>query len=451
MNYLDYSNYYFIGIGGIGMSSLAEYMLHINKNVEGYDREKSFSSKRLINLGLRIIFSENIEKINLKFTDPKNTLVVYTPAIDNKNKILNYFISKKFKVVKRAELLSEIVNSSFCIAIAGTHGKTTTTSILSHILYNSKLKFTSFVGGVIKKYKSNIIKKGNDIFIVEADEYDKTFLKIKPNIASILNVDGDHYDIYNDMEDIQNSFKKFTKNLKKNGILFHNSNLEFDGISFGKDLKSDVRLINLKNHQNNLIFDIQFKKKIFKNIELNMLGHHNALNAMVAFIIAISLDIEPNCIIKSLKSFPGIMRRFSIELYEPKIFIDDYAHHPNEINSVYNSLKILYPNKKKLVIFQPHLFSRTKDFMNEFAKALEKFDKIALLDIYPAREKPIEGISSRSILDKINNTNKVLLNKNDIRDLLSNDDHELVISMGAGDIGELVESIKKTIIDQNES
>ena len=451
MNYLDYSNYYFIGIGGIGMSSLAEYMLHINKNVEGYDREKSFSSKRLINLGLRIIFSENIEKINLKFKDPKNTLVVFTPAIDNNNKILNYFISKKFKVVKRAELLSEIVNSSFCIAIAGTHGKTTTTSILSHILYNSKLKFTSFVGGVMKKYKSNIIKKGNDIFIVEADEYDKTFLKIKPNIASILNVDGDHYDIYNDMDDIQNSFKKFTKNLKKNGILFHNSNLEFDGISFGKDLKSDVRLINLKNHQNKLIFDIQLKKKIFKNIELNMLGDHNALNAMVAFMIAISLDIEPNCIIKSLKSFPGIMRRFSIELYEPKIFIDDYAHHPNEINSVYNSLKILYPNKKKLVIFQPHLFSRTKDFMNEFAKALEKFDKIALLDIYPAREKPIEGITSQSILDKINNTNKVLLNKNDIKDLLSNDDHELVVSMGAGDIGELVESIKKTIIDQNES
>ena len=451
MNYLDYSNYYFIGIGGIGMSSLAEYMLHVNKNVEGYDREKSFSSKRLINLGLRIIFSESIEKINLKFKDPKNTLVVFTPAIDNNNKILNYFISKKFNVVKRADLLSEIVNSSFCIAIAGTHGKTTTTSILSHILYNSKLKFTSFVGGVIKKYKSNIIKKGNDIFIVEADEYDKTFLKIKPNIASILNVDGDHYDIYNDMDDIENSFKKFTKNLKKNGILFHNSNLEFDGISFGKDLKSDARLINLKNHQNKLIFDIQFKKKIFKNIELNMLGDHNAFNAMVAFMIAISLDIEPNCIIKSLKSFPGIMRRFSIELYEPKIFIDDYAHHPNEINSVYNSLKILYPNKKKLVIFQPHLFSRTKDFMNEFAKALEKFDKIALLDIYPAREKPIEGISSRSLLEKINNTNKVLLDKNDIGDLLSNDDHELVISMGAGDIGELVESIKKTIIDQNES
>ena len=451
MNYLDYSNYYFIGIGGIGMSSLAEYMLYINKNVEGYDREKSFSSKRLINLGLRIIFSENIEKINLKFTDPKNTLVVFTPAIDNNNKILSYFISKKFKVVKRAELLSVIVNSSFCIAIAGTHGKTTTTSILSHILYNSKLKFTSFVGGIMKKYKSNIIKKGNDIFIVEADEYDKTFLKIKPNIASILNVDGDHYDIYNDMDDIQNSFKKFTKNLKKNGIIFHNSNLEFDGISFGKDLKSDVRLINLKNHQNKLIFDIQFKKKLFKNVELNMLGDHNALNAMVAFMIAISLNIEPNCIIKSLKSFPGIMRRFSIELNEPKIFIDDYAHHPNEINSVYNSLKTLYPNKKKLVIFQPHLFSRTKDFMSEFAEALEKFDKIALLDIYPAREKPIEGITSQSILDKINNTNKVLLNKNDIKDLLSNDDHELVVSMGAGDIGELVESIKKTIIDQNES
>ena len=451
MNYLGYSNYYFIGIGGIGMSSLAEYMLHINKNVEGYDREKSFSSKKLINLGLRIMFSESIKKIKSKYTDPKNTLVVFTPAIDKKNKILNYFISKNFKVVKRADLLSEIVNSSFCIAIAGTHGKTTTTSILSHILYDSKLKFTSFIGGVIKKYKSNIIKKGNDIFVVEADEYDKTFLKIKPNIASILNIDGDHYDIYNNIDDIKESFKNFTKNLKKKGILFHNSTLEFDGISFGNDSKSDVRLLNLKNHQNKLIFDIKFKKNLYKNIELNMLGDHNASNAMVAFMIAISLDIQPNKIIKSLKSFPGIMRRFSIELSEPKIFIDDYAHHPNEITSVYNSLKTLYPNKKKLVIFQPHLFSRTKDFVCEFAKALEKFDKIALLDIYPAREKPIKGITSKSILDKINNTNKVLVHKNDISDLLSNDDHELVVSMGAGDIGDLVEIIKKIITDQNEN
>ena len=215
------------------MSSLAEYMSHLDKKVAGYDREKSFQSTRLIKLGIKIIFSDCEQKIDLKFKDSKNTLIVYTPAINENNKILNFFKSNNFNIVKRSDLLAEIVNSSFCIAIAGTHGKTTTTSILSHILFNSELKFTSFIGGVLKKYESNIIIKGDDIFIVEADEYDKTFLKINPNIASILNVDGDHYDIYTDINDINKSFEKFSNNLKQNGILFHNSNLNFNGISFG--------------------------------------------------------------------------------------------------------------------------------------------------------------------------------------------------------------------------
>ena len=448
MSFLSYTNYYFIGIGGIGMSSLAEYMLHLNKKIAGYDREKSFQSQRLINLGIRIIFSESEQKINSIFKNSKNTLIVFTPAINDNNKILSYFKSNNFKIVKRADLLAEIVNSSFCIAIAGTHGKTTTTSILSHILYNSKLKFTSFIGGVIKKYQTNIIINGKDIFIVEADEFDKTFLKIKPNIASILNIDGDHYDIYKDLDEINYSFKKFANSLKKSGILFHNSNLDLNGISFGANSFADAQIINKKNHKGKTIFDIKYHNNIYRHIELNMLGDHNAFNAMVAFIIAISLGIDAEAIIKSLKSFPGIMRRFSIELNNPKIFIDDYAHHPSEINSVYNSLESLYPNKKKLVIFQPHLFSRTKDFLSEFAQALEKFDKIALLDIYPAREKPIKGITSKSIFDRINNKNKVLISKNEISALLLMNDHELVISMGAGDIGDLVESIKQTIIHQ---
>ena len=208
MNCLEYTNYYFIGIGGIGMSSLAEYMLHLNKKVEGYDREKSFQSNRLNKLGIRIIFSENEQIINSNFKNSKNTLIVFTPAIDKKNKILNYFKSNNFKIVKRADLLADIVNSSFCIAIAGTHGKTTTTSILSHILYNSELKFTSFIGGVLNKYESNIMIRGSEIFIVEADEYDKTFLKLHPNIASIMNIDGDHYDIYSDFNDLKNYYFK---------------------------------------------------------------------------------------------------------------------------------------------------------------------------------------------------------------------------------------------------
>jgi UDP-N-acetylmuramate--alanine ligase len=451
MSYLEYKNYYFIGIGGIGMSAMAEYVLSINKNIAGYDREESFSTNRLESLGIKIINQDNPDYINLKFKENKKTLVVYTPAISSSNSILKYFKKNKFKIIKRSDLLAEVVNSKFCIAIAGTHGKTTTTSILSHILFNSKLKFTSFIGGIIRGYESNIILNGNKIFLVEADEYDKTFLKIKPNIASIINIDGDHYDIYSNIYDLKKSFKKFTKNLKEGGILFHDSTLDFNGFSFGFDSNSNAQIINLTHVDGKSIFDIKINEDIFKNVELNMPGTHNAMNALVAFLIAIELKVEPQTILNSLKSFPGVKRRFSIELHDPKVFIDDYAHHPSEILSVYNSIISIYPNKKNLVIFQPHLFSRTKDFLIDFARALEKFDKIALLDIYPAREEPIKGISSKSILDHINNKNKLLISKSEIYDLVKEDESELIISMGAGDIGNEVESIKQVLIESNEN
>ena len=451
MSYLEYKNYYFIGIGGIGMSAMAEYVLSINKNITGYDREESFSTNRLESLGVKIINQDNPDYINLKFKENKKTLVVYTPAISSSNSILKYFKKNKFIIIKRSDLLAEVVNSKFCIAIAGTHGKTTTTSILSHILFNSKLKFTSFIGGIIRGYESNIILNGNKIFLVEADEYDKTFLKIKPNIASIINIDGDHYDIYSNIYDLKKSFKKFTKNLKEGGILFHDSTLDFNGFSFGFDSNSNAQIINLTHVEGKSIFDIKINEDIFKNVELNMPGTHNAMNALVAFLIAIELKVEPQTILNSLKSFPGVKRRFSIELHDPKVFIDDYAHHPSEILSVYNSIISIYPNKKNLVIFQPHLFSRTKDFLIDFARALEKFDKIALLDIYPAREEPIKGISSKSILDHINNKNKLLISKSEIYDLVKEDESELIISMGAGDIGNEVESIKQVLIESNEN
>ena len=451
MSYLEYKNYYFIGIGGIGMSAMAEYLLSINKNISGYDREESFSTNRLESLGIKIINQDNPDYINIKFKENIKTLVVYTPAISSSNSVLKYFKKNKFKIIKRSDLLAEVVNSKFCIAIAGTHGKTTTTSILSHILFNSKLKFTSFIGGIIRGYESNIILNGNKIFLVEADEYDKTFLKIKPNIASIINIDGDHYDIYSNIYDLKKSFKKFTKNLKEGGILFHDSTLDFNGFSFGFDSNSNAQIINLTHVEGKSIFDIKINEDIFKNVELNMPGTHNAMNALVAFLIAIELKVEPQTILNSLKSFPGVKRRFSIELHDPKVFIDDYAHHPSEILSVYNSIISIYPNKKNLVIFQPHLFSRTKDFLIDFARALEKFDKIALLDIYPAREEPIKGISSKSILDHINNKNKLLISKSEIYDLVKEDESELIISMGAGDIGNEVESIKQVLIESNEN
>ena len=450
MNYLEYNNYYFIGIGGIGMSALAEYLISFNKVVSGYDREKSVNTERLINLGIKISHKNDLSNLNLQI-DKAKTLVIYTPAINNKNIFFSYFKNIGFNIIKRSDLLAEVVNNKFCIAIAGTHGKTTTTSILSHILYNSKLKFTSFIGGIINKYDSNIILNGDDVFIVEADEYDKTFLKLHPNIITILNIDGDHYDIYKDYADLLKSFKEFSCNLKKDGVLFYNENLDFDGISFGLKSKSDLQIMNFVQYEDKSVFDLKANDKTYKKIEFKMIGIHNALNALVAFSIALKLKIDLNIIIKALKSFPGVKRRFSFELYYPKIYIDDYAHHPIEIESVYNSINSLYPEKKNLVIFQPHLYSRTKDFLNDFAKALEKFDKIALLDIYPAREEPINGVSSKSIFDKIKNSNKLLIKKSDLNELVCNNESELIISLGAGDIGNEVELIKKSLIEINEN
>ena len=257
MSYLNYNKYYFIGIGGIGMSAVAEYIHSIGKNVSGYDRDNSLITKRLIKLGIDISHKDDTEIIDFDLVNNSNTLVVYTPAISNKNCILNYFKKNNYKVVKRSDLLAEIVNSKFCIAIAGTHGKTTTTSILAHIMYSAGLNFTSFVGGVLKHYETNIILNGDEIFVVEADEYDKTFLKLHPNVASIMNIDGDHYDIYSDFNDLEKSFKNFSDNLKKDGILFHDSNLDFNGFTFGLNSDSDAQLINIKNVSGKLTFDIK--------------------------------------------------------------------------------------------------------------------------------------------------------------------------------------------------
>ena len=291
MKYIEYKNYFFVGIGGIGMSALAKYLFQNNKTIYGYDRVQSKITDQLVKAGIDISYMFNKSLTELKRLNPKNTLIVYTPAISHDNRILQYCLDKKFTLVKRAKILSEIVNEGFCIAISGTHGKTTISSILSHILFQFNLEFTSFVGGIMNDYDSNLLNNGNKIFVVEADEYDKTFLKLHPNVASIMNIDGDHYDIYSDFNDLKKSFKKFSDNLKKDGILFHDSNLDFNGFSFGLNSDSDAQVININNVSGKLTFDIKINEKIYKDIIFNMLGIHNALNALVAFIIALNLNI----------------------------------------------------------------------------------------------------------------------------------------------------------------
>ena len=449
MKYLEYKNYFFVGIGGIGMSALAKYLYEINKNISGYDKVESSITQQLCERGIGISYIINDSIKELQKFNPRNTLIIYTPAISNDNKILKYCFDKKFTLVKRAKVLSEIVNDGYCIAISGTHGKTTISSILSHILFKSNLEFTSFVGGIMNDYNSNLIINGNKIFIVEADEFDKSFLQLKPNIICINNIDADHLDIYKNYQNLENTFKAFVGNLKKDGIIFQNENLGFNGYKYGFSDKSDYFIDKLIYKQNETEFEIKSKKNNYGKVIFRMPGKHNALNALAAFSIAINLNLNPKNIISALESFSGIKRRFSIITKSPKILIDDYAHHPSEIESIVYSVKKMYPNKSNLVVFQPHLFSRTKDFMIDFAKALEKFDKIFLLNIYPAREEPIPGINSKQLLKIIANDNKKIVSDRDLLKHLEEDDSELIITLGAGDISEKVESIKKLIIQND--
>tara|TARA_B100000963_G_scaffold162203_1_gene141032 strand:- start:1982 stop:3334 length:1353 start_codon:yes stop_codon:yes gene_type:complete len=449
MKYLKYKNYFFVGIGGIGMSALAKYLHQTDKNIFGYDKVKSAITQQLSETGIGISYIINDSVKELQKFNPRNTLIIYTPAISNDNKILKYCFDKKFILAKRATVLSEIVNDGYCIAISGTHGKTTISSILSHILFKSNLEFTSFVGGIMNDYNSNLVINGNKIFIVEADEFDKSFLQLKPNIICINNIDADHLDIYKNYQNLENTFKVFVGNLKRDGIIFQNENLGFNGYKYGLSDTSDYFIDNLVYEQNETKFEIKSKKNNYGKVIFRMAGKHNALNALAAFSIAINLNLNPKNIISALESFSGIKRRFSIITKSPKILIDDYAHHPSEIESIVDSVKKMYPNKSNLVVFQPHLFSRTKDFMIDFAKALEKFDKIFLLNIYPAREEPIHGVNSKQLLNIIANDNKKIVSDRDLLSHLEKDDSEVIITLGAGDISEKVDSIKKMIIQND--
>jgi UDP-N-acetylmuramate--alanine ligase len=443
---IDYNKIYFIGIGGIGMSSIALFFLNNNKEVGGYDKTKTDLTSMLSKRGANIHYNANVSCIPFQFKEKSNTLIVYTPAVSTENVELNYFVQNGYKVLKRSEILGIISRNKFCIAVAGTHGKTTTSTILSHLLYENNISFTSFIGGVSENHNSNLIENGQDIVLVEADEFDRSFLTLHPDIACITSIDADHLDIYNSEKQLRDSFMEFIKNIKKKGVLFNSYNLPFDGINFGFDSKAQYSIKNYRIKEDHVLFDIKYKNKICLNIKFNMPGHHNASNALAAFAICKKLKIKDVDLVKSFSTFKGVKRRFSYVLKYPKILIDDYAHHPKEIQSIYDSVSLMHPGKKIMAVFQPHLFSRTRDFMNEFANELAKFSEIVLLEIYPAREKPIIGIDSNELLNRINNINKKLLKKVDLANHIVKSDVDVVIVMGAGDISNEVDKIKNAII-----
>ncbi len=445
MNLKDIHSIYFIGIGGIGMSALARYFHANNKEIAGYDRVASNNTAALEELGISICFDEEVKAIDPDFKNATKTLVIYTPAVPKEHAQLAYFFKEGFKVCKRSEVLGMITENTFCFAVAGTHGKTTTSTILGHILAEAGLNATSFLGGIAENYNSNLILGGDELSVVEADEYDRSFLRLSPNYACITSMDADHLDIYGQADELHQSFKDFA--LKVSDKLFVKKGLPLEGITYGINEEADYDARDLEIVDGSYVFDIVTPTERFENIQLNLSGKHNVLNTVVALAMAHSYGVSLVSIAKALKTFKGVQRRFTYRIKTPGlVLIDDYAHHPTEINAVASSVRELFPNRRTLAVFQPHLFSRTQDFVHEFAESLSKFDSLLLLDIYPARELPIEGVSSSWLLDKVQISDKKLVSKHELSSEILKKDAPVIVMMGAGDISELVQPVTKELL-----
>ena len=445
MNLNQIHNVYFIGIGGIGMSNLARYFKNLGKQVSGYDKTPSTLTNELIESGISIHFEDNIDLIPKDFYI-ENTLVIITPAVPVSHSEWNYFLERDFEIKKRAEVLGLITKDTFCFAVAGTHGKTTTSGILGHILHESGADVTAFIGGIVENYNSNLIGSGKTITVVEADEFDRSFLHLHPNIACITSMDADHLDIYGTSEAIEESFVEFASKIEDKSKLFITKELPIEGVICAVNEDATYKAFNVRIGDGSYIFDVQTPTEIIRDLHFGLPGRHNLMNALMAIAMANLFGTPTDAIAKAVASFKGIKRRFSYQIKaEAKVYIDDYAHHPTEINAVHQAVRELYPNQKILAAFQPHLFSRTRDFADDFAKSLSAFDEIILLDIYPAREQPIEGVNSQWLMDKMTNNDKKIVAKNNLVATILESTATVIVTIGAGDIGELVPSIKKAI------
>ncbi|HCE54734.1 MAG: UDP-N-acetylmuramate--alanine ligase [Lutibacter sp. BRH_c52] len=448
MNLEHIHNVYFVGIGGIGMSALANYFKSNGKNVAGYDRVSTKITQSLQQMGIAVHYDDSVDLIPSAFKNSQDTIVVYTPAIPKNNLELNYLWENHFTVLKRSEVLGLITKSTFCLAVAGTHGKTTTSTILGHILKEAGVNATSFLGGISENYKSNLILGGDEISVVEADEFDRSFLKLSPNIACITSVDADHLDIYGEKAELEKSFMDFAD--KVSDTLIIRKGLPLKGITYGIEEKADYDAKNLKIKEGAYIFDVKTPRETIENIKINLPGKHNVLNAVAALAMAHIFGVSLQVIAEALLTFKGIERRFSYKIKtENLVLIDDYAHHPTEINAVVDSVREMYPSKKIAGIFQPHLYSRTRDFINDFAASLSRFDQLILLEIYPARELPIDGVTSAWLLDKIDLEDKQISSKKNLAENVLKLDSQVIVMIGAGDIGELVEVIKNALDYEN--
>ena len=448
MNLNAIHNVYFIGIGGIGMSAIAHYFASNGKQVAGYDKTPSQITKTLEAKGVEIHFEDALNNIPIPFLKKEETLIVYTPAIPENHLELNYFFEHNFSVLKRAEILGKITENTFCLAVAGTHGKTTTSSILGHIM--AQVNATSFLGGISENYNSNLILGDDKISVVEADEYDRSFLQLSPDIACVTSMDADHLDVYGDSDALNTSFVEFTKEVSETLIVA--KGLPLKGITYAINEPSDYEAFNLKIESGKYIFDVKTPSAEIQNIEFSLPGRHNVMNALAALAMADVYGVSLENIKHSLSTFKGVRRRFSYKIKtEDFVLIDDYAHHPAEINAVESSIREMYPNETIVVVFQPHLFSRTRDFIDDFASALSKFDEVLLLDIYPARESPISGVNSEWLFGKITCKSKKQTKKNNLVKDIKNSSAKVVAMLGAGDIGVTIQEVTNQLLNTIEN
>jgi UDP-N-acetylmuramate--alanine ligase len=438
---------YFVGIGGIGMSALARYFAKRGVVVCGYDKTRTNLTIELEREGILVNYLDEESAVSVCFQkNHDDTLVVYTPAIPKDSKILNHFMQNGFTLKKRSEVLGIISEGMFCIAVAGTHGKTTTSSMIAHILTDTGFGCTAFLGGITSNYNSNVLFGKNNVVVVEADEYDRSFLTLHPDMAVVTSMDADHLDIYGDESHLHESFHLFANQLKNDGKLFVKQGLPLYGITYSANSDSDLKASNIHVENGKFVFDFNDGYTAIKDLNLAMPGKHNVENAVAAIGVALSLGIHAKSIKKAVASFKGVKRRFETLVNTPEhIYIDDYAHHPEELRACFDAVRQLHPDKKLTVLFQPHLFTRTRDFAEDFAKVLSTADEVILLEIYPARELPIEGINSKMLLDKITITNKSICGKDLAVAHLKNKNPELLLTVGAGDIDTLIEPLKNTL------
>lgn len=448
------TNIYFLGIGGIGMSNLARYFLSRGKKVAGYDKTKTALTEKLTEEGADVHYLDSLSSIPTLYLDKASTLVVYTPAMPEDSEELNYFRDNGFVLQKRAQVLGEITKMSKALCCAGTHGKTTTSSMLAHILQQSHLGCNAFLGGILKNYGTNLLLSDKSQFtVIEADEYDRSFHWLHPYMTLITSVDPDHLDIYGTEEEYLKSFEKYTSLIQEEGALVvkHNVRLipntkkSVKVYTYSQD-KGDFYAKNIRVGNGTILFDFVTPDSIISDVELGVPVRINIENAIGAMSLAWLNGVSADELKSAMASFQGAKRRFDFLLKTNKlVMIDDYAHHPEELAASITSVKELYPNRKVIGVFQPHLYSRTKDFAEDFSKSLSLLDELILLDIYPAREKPIEGVTSQLILDNVT-CKKSLCKKEDLVDVLAKrNDIEVLLTVGAGDIDQLLSQIKNVL------